>query len=210
MYEGYDDNEIGALDTEEIEGHVLESSDLLLQYANDFEKEHRREHLDKDVISNKIMEQLGRDSDEDDLEDMKYVEVGEKEKWDCETILSTYSNLYNHPKLIKEPPVSFLIIIYILLIVFESLCIQSSSIISSKTYISILVKINDSPLLRMSSLLKRQLVSHLQPSEFLHRQEIFQGDTPLSLENTPLLETLFFSHSHREVPFFQEDTPLPL
>lgn len=30
----------------------------------------------------------------------------EKEKWDCESILSTYSNLYNHPKLISEPPVS--------------------------------------------------------------------------------------------------------
>lgn len=26
-----------------------------------------------------------------------------KEKWDCESILSTYSNLYNHPKLIEEP-----------------------------------------------------------------------------------------------------------
>lgn len=23
-------------------------------------------------------------------------------KWDCETILSTYSNIYNHPKLISE------------------------------------------------------------------------------------------------------------
>ena len=25
------------------------------------------------------------------------------ERWDCESILSTYSNIYNHPKLITEP-----------------------------------------------------------------------------------------------------------
>lgn len=30
------------------------------------------------------------------------MEVKEKEKWDCESILSTYSNIFNHPKLIKE------------------------------------------------------------------------------------------------------------
>ena len=33
------------------------------------------------------------------------MKVEEKEKWDCETILSTYSNLYNHPKVIEEPKV---------------------------------------------------------------------------------------------------------
>ena len=26
-----------------------------------------------------------------------------RERWDCESILSTYSNIYNHPKLITEP-----------------------------------------------------------------------------------------------------------
>jgi len=28
--------------------------------------------------------------------------VDEKEQWDCESILSTYSNIYNHPKLIND------------------------------------------------------------------------------------------------------------
>lgn len=41
--------------------------------------------------------------DESDNENDYLMEVKEKEKWDCESILSTYSNLYNHPKLIKEP-----------------------------------------------------------------------------------------------------------
>lgn len=106
MYEGYDENEIGALDTEEIEGHMLESSDILLQYAEEFEKEQRKELLDKEKITEKVMEHLEVSSDE---EEVRFVEVEEKEKWDCETILSTYSNLYNHPKLIMEPPVSLLI-----------------------------------------------------------------------------------------------------
>ena len=31
------------------------------------------------------------------------VEAGDiRERWDCESILSTYSNLYNHPKLIRN------------------------------------------------------------------------------------------------------------
>jgi len=103
MFSEYDENEIGALDTEEIEGHVLESSNVLLQYADEFTKQQAKEHLDKEKISSKVKEQLERDSDEESIEEMKYVEVDEREKWDCETILSTYSNLYNHPKIIKEP-----------------------------------------------------------------------------------------------------------
>ena len=40
---------------------------------------------------------------EDGEEEMEEVEVEEKgEKWDCESVLSTYSTLYNHPKLISE------------------------------------------------------------------------------------------------------------
>ncbi|EFA07437.1 protein LTV1 homolog [Tribolium castaneum] len=101
MYADYDDNEIGALDCEEIEGHVPESSDILLQYAQEFEKSQQNEKLDKEVIKAKIDESLTKDSKSE--EEMVYMEVPQKEKWDCESILSTYSNIYNHPKLIKEP-----------------------------------------------------------------------------------------------------------
>ncbi|RZC36037.1 LTV1 -like, partial [Asbolus verrucosus] len=101
MYADYDENEIGALDCEEIEGHVPESSDILLQYAEEFAKSQKSEKLDKEVIATKIAEQL-ENSDEEG--EMVYIEIPEKEKWDCESILSTYSNIYNHPKLIKEPP----------------------------------------------------------------------------------------------------------
>lgn len=102
MYADYDENEIGALDCEEIEGHVPESSDILLQYADEFEKSQKKEHLDKEVLKAKISEIEDCESGDE----IVYMEVPEKEKWDCESILSTYSNIYNHPKLIKEPPVS--------------------------------------------------------------------------------------------------------
>lgn len=101
MFEEYDENEIGALDTEEIEGYVPENSDILLQYAEEFEREQKREFLDKEKMTEKVMECVELLNDEEEFE---YVQVKEKPKWDCETILSTYSNLYNHPKLIKEPP----------------------------------------------------------------------------------------------------------
>ena len=50
--------------------------------------------------------QEGEES-EDESGDEKLVKLSleepNKERWDCESILSTYSNLYNHPKTIKEP-----------------------------------------------------------------------------------------------------------
>lgn len=109
MYEGYDENEIGALDCDEIEGHVPENSDLLLQYAQEFEKQRRKEKLDKDDIMLRL-KLKNCESDSDSQEELVALEVPEKEKWDCESILSTYSNIYNHPKLISEPSVRLTLI----------------------------------------------------------------------------------------------------
>lgn len=41
MYAAYDENEIGALDCDEIEGYVAHDSDLILQYAAEFEKKQK-------------------------------------------------------------------------------------------------------------------------------------------------------------------------
>jgi len=41
MYTGYDENEIGALDCDEIEGYITHNSDLVMQYAAEFEKKQR-------------------------------------------------------------------------------------------------------------------------------------------------------------------------
>lgn len=44
MYATYDENEIGALDCDEIEGYVATDSDMVLQYAAEFEKK-QKEHV---------------------------------------------------------------------------------------------------------------------------------------------------------------------
>lgn len=43
MYAGYDENEIGALDCDEIEGYITYDSDLVMQYAAEFEKKQRED-----------------------------------------------------------------------------------------------------------------------------------------------------------------------
>ncbi|XP_014479763.1 PREDICTED: protein LTV1 homolog [Dinoponera quadriceps] len=106
LYAAYDENEIGALDCDEIEGYIAHDSDLVLQCAKEFEKKQKEDteniaELMKERM--KIIEKESSDSeDECDLEKL-VVDAHERDKWDCESILSTYSNIYNHPKLIPEP-----------------------------------------------------------------------------------------------------------
>lgn len=101
MFAEYDDTEVGALDLEEIEGFMPETHDMLLQAAEHFEESQRKYQLDKE----KEIARINRlqEIEEESEEELVTVEVDPKEKWDCETILSTYSNLYNHPKVIEEP-----------------------------------------------------------------------------------------------------------
>ncbi|XP_049879994.1 protein LTV1 homolog [Pectinophora gossypiella] len=101
MFAEYDDTEVGALDLEEIEGFMPETHDMLLRAAEEFEESRRKYQLDKEKEIARIrqLEEIEEESEDD----LVTVEVDPKEKWDCETILSTYSNLYNHPKLIEEP-----------------------------------------------------------------------------------------------------------
>ena len=49
-------------------------------------------------------EDEGECSDADSDLSMEHVAVQSKPQWDCESVLSTYSNLYNHPATITEPP----------------------------------------------------------------------------------------------------------
>ena len=68
------------------------------------------------------------ESGEEESESISSEEEPEK-KWDCESILTTYSNIYNHPRLISEPKTSkikseFNLICneYVKLIVFVATC----------------------------------------------------------------------------------------
>lgn len=104
FYEQFDNTEIGPLDHEDIEGAVDQKSYMLNTILEEFEKEQDIKKL-KDVVDENTGEEMDANSDESEEEkDMVNVEIEEPgEKWDCESILSTYSNIYNHPKLIEEP-----------------------------------------------------------------------------------------------------------
>ncbi|CAD6208398.1 GSCOCG00003406001-RA-CDS [Cotesia congregata] len=122
VYEAYDEDQIGALDGEEIEGYVEDNSDYILQVAKDFQKEQEGdvnllfEYPHKFLIyflyihtvsMSEVMKDRVKtiEAYSDSEEELEYVEVDERirKKWDCESILSTHSTLYNHPKLLEDP-----------------------------------------------------------------------------------------------------------
>ena len=109
----YGDTEIGPLECDEIEGYLAHNSDMVLQCAENMEKEFKinRPLLEPEGRSTAKMNGEGdNDSalEETDDEELVPLELpgDSKEQWDCESILSTYSNIYNRPKLIQEPAVS--------------------------------------------------------------------------------------------------------
>uniref|UniRef100_X1ZD67 Protein LTV1 homolog n=1 Tax=Capitella teleta TaxID=283909 RepID=X1ZD67_CAPTE len=104
LYEQYDDTEIGALDHEDIAGCMLTESALLNSMVEEFEDSKKVIAL-KDVMVKTKRMNVNSDSEEDSADEMDkvVVDADPKEKWDCESIISTYSNIYNHPKTISEP-----------------------------------------------------------------------------------------------------------
>ena len=106
MYGEYDDLEVGALDHEEVEGHLKTDHPAVLHVLgldgegkgqpvvdSDDDPEMR---VTIDDISERLQE-CASDVDSDDL----FPEPEPKPEFDCESILSTYSNIYNRPKVIK-------------------------------------------------------------------------------------------------------------
>ena len=100
----YDDADEGALDGEEIEGYMEESGVMMNQLMADHEHEKATKRQQLDRVMEITKNCLREDDDDEEEADLVYMKCEEKgEKWDCESILSTYSTLYNHPKLISEP-----------------------------------------------------------------------------------------------------------
>lgn len=106
MFEQYDDLELGALDGEEIEGCLQPDSEIMKQIVEDYQRKTRLPTLKEVMMQERAnMAPITMESiaEEDELVDVRLDGEAAKERWDCESIISTYSNLYNHPKLIKEP-----------------------------------------------------------------------------------------------------------
>ena len=89
-------------------GHVEFSDERLLKYATEFCQDEKLQPYQpaEDICQiTKMKEQAREDSDEEFVElEVSDDEENPKKKWDCESILSTYSNIYNHPKVLADPP----------------------------------------------------------------------------------------------------------
>ncbi|KAN0003557.1 hypothetical protein ACTFIZ_009722 [Dictyostelium cf. discoideum] len=114
--EQYEDEDIGELEPEETLGtcNVNNFEDVFDEFIDDYNKNHEPlmvqiQTLKKNnnfiALTEKEKEIiLKRDWNKEVLVEVSDHENEENEddKWDCETILTTYTNLENHPKLLKE------------------------------------------------------------------------------------------------------------
>ncbi|XP_068583194.1 protein LTV1 homolog [Cebidichthys violaceus] len=109
FYEQFDDDEIGALDNAELEGFIQPDSARLEEVIKDYFVQKQKEYLRPDDLGPKelpvLKEEDEDDEDDDEEEEMERIVIkAPEEKWDCESIISTYSNMYNRPKVIQDPP----------------------------------------------------------------------------------------------------------
>jgi protein LTV1 len=110
FFDGYDDENMGYLDMDDVEGSKAETSEVMSHVLKDFEKQQatRRQKMTEHDLAGTTIAEDNSDTDKE-LEE-KEVDKDE-DKFDCESIISTYSTLYNHPKLIKEPSIKVCIIV---------------------------------------------------------------------------------------------------
>uniref|UniRef100_A0A3P8VMM4 Protein LTV1 homolog n=1 Tax=Cynoglossus semilaevis TaxID=244447 RepID=A0A3P8VMM4_CYNSE len=105
FYEQFDDDEIGALDNAELEGFIQPDSARLEEVIKDYFIQKEKDFLRPEDLGPKELPVVREEDEDEEEEEMETVVVeAPEEKWDCETIISTYSNIYNRPKVIKDPP----------------------------------------------------------------------------------------------------------
>ncbi|KAJ8364851.1 hypothetical protein SKAU_G00136820 [Synaphobranchus kaupii] len=100
FFEQFDDDEIGALDNAELEGFIDPNSTRLEEVIKDYYVQKTKEYQKPDDLGPKALPVVNEEEEEVEKPEMETILIEEPptEKWDCESILSTYSNLYNHPK----------------------------------------------------------------------------------------------------------------
>lgn len=103
FFENYDEPEIGALDCEDIDGHVEMTGELLNQCMVELKRDPNDLPYDPNWDKKRIEKILAEESSDEELVELEVTDDEPSKKWDCESVLSTYSSAYNHPKLISEP-----------------------------------------------------------------------------------------------------------
>ncbi|XP_039271631.2 protein LTV1 homolog [Styela clava] len=114
FYETYDDDKIGDLGQVEIDGAVPvdniaqeDAINMLLGIKNKSPNSNmnlRLKTVPELVEAKDQVEQVESSEESSDDDMIELTKEVPKENWDCESILSTYSNIYNHPKVIQDPP----------------------------------------------------------------------------------------------------------
>jgi protein LTV1 len=103
----YREDNIGSLEFDDIEGHKEPSPATVRQFVVEFKKQRELDRQKPEFQMAVIPEEYHYvvDEEEGDEEDedkpMEPIIFEKEDRWDCESILSTYSNIYNHPKLIE-------------------------------------------------------------------------------------------------------------
>lgn len=103
FFEKYDEPEIGALDCEDIEGHVDMTPELMEQCLIEFKRSDTDLKYDRKWDEERIRKIMEEESSDEELVELEVSDDEPDKKWDCQSVLSTYSSAYNHPKLIVEP-----------------------------------------------------------------------------------------------------------
>ncbi|XP_055378208.1 protein LTV1 homolog [Condylostylus longicornis] len=105
FYETYDDIEIGPLDTEDIDGKLGPRNRLIRQCLRELKRGEKIEDYSKEWDKERVEKyrEIHENGSDDEIVEVEVNDKKSKKRWDCESILSTYSNTYNHPKLIEEP-----------------------------------------------------------------------------------------------------------
>lgn len=112
----YDEDQIGALDTEEIDGYRI-NDDVIEMALQEFNRYVEKNKYQTEKVSRKselgvlAEEESGDESNREQSQDENnndydivhyYHKKDKQDRFDCESIISTYSNLYNHPSIISE------------------------------------------------------------------------------------------------------------
>uniref|UniRef100_H3A970 Protein LTV1 homolog n=1 Tax=Latimeria chalumnae TaxID=7897 RepID=H3A970_LATCH len=105
FFEQFDEDEIGALDNVELEGFIQPDNCRLQEVVNEYYQQKAKDYQKPDNIGPRELSHImEEDREDEETEEMETIVVKPKIEWDCESILSTYSNLHNHPTLILDPP----------------------------------------------------------------------------------------------------------
>lgn len=104
FYASYDEPELGDLSMDEIEGPWHQKHPYLKQCFEIFKKSEKVLEYNKNWDEKRLNKYRYVDEDEKVPEFVDFDKPdSNKGNWDCETILSTYTNSYNHPKIIEVP-----------------------------------------------------------------------------------------------------------